>query len=274
MGVVRAIGMMSGTSLDGVDIAALETDGERVAAFGPTGYRPYTEDERALLRRALDEGKALTDRNARPGVLAQAEDLITRAHAEMVEAFIEAEHIDPAGIAIVGFHGQTVLHKPAARLTVQIGDGAALARRIKLPVAYDFRAADVAAGGQGAPLVPVYHQALARGLEAPAPDRGAQRRRRRQRHLRRRRRSDRLRHRPGQRAHRRFHARAHRRAARPRRRRGGARPRRRGFHRARAGARVLRAGLPEIARPQRLRLRQYRACRISRWPTARPRLPR
>ena len=169
MGLVRAIGMMSGTSLDGVDIALLETDGERVAAFGPTGYRPYSEDERALLRAALAAGAGLTDRAARPGVLAEAEDFVTAAHAETVEAFLEAEQIDPADIAVVGFHGQTVLHRPAARLTVQIGDGAALARAINLPVAYDFRAADVAAGGQGAPLVPVFHQALARELKREHP---------------------------------------------------------------------------------------------------------
>jgi anhydro-N-acetylmuramic acid kinase len=86
-----------------------------------------------------------------------------------VEAFLATEHIDKAAIAIVGFHGQTVLHRPTARLTVQIGDGAALARRLGLPVAYDFRAADVAAGGQGAPLVPVFHQALARDLDRPHP---------------------------------------------------------------------------------------------------------
>jgi anhydro-N-acetylmuramic acid kinase len=87
----------------------------------------------------------------------------------MVEAFLAAEHIDKSGVAIVGFHGQTVLHRPAARLTVQIGDGAALARRLGLTVAYDFRAADVAAGGQGAPLVPVFHQALARDLGKAHP---------------------------------------------------------------------------------------------------------
>ncbi|HEY0301553.1 MAG TPA: anhydro-N-acetylmuramic acid kinase, partial [Rhizomicrobium sp.] len=106
---------------------------------------------------------------ARPGCLAEAEAFVTRVHAETVEAFIEAEHIDKADIAVVGFHGQTVLHKPAVRLTVQIGDGAALARRLGLAVAYDFRAADVAQGGQGAPLVPVFHQALARDLARPHP---------------------------------------------------------------------------------------------------------
>jgi anhydro-N-acetylmuramic acid kinase len=169
LGVVRAIGLMSGTSLDGVDVALLETDGERIAAFGPTGYRAYTEDEQALLRQALAQGAGLSDRTARPGVLAEAEAFVTRVHAEAVEKFLADERIDRAGIAIVGFHGQTVLHKPATRLTVQIGDGGLLAARLKLPVAYDFRAADVAAGGQGAPLVPVFHQALARELKRPHP---------------------------------------------------------------------------------------------------------
>src|SRR5476649_37398 len=169
LGVVRAIGMMSGTSLDGVDVALIETDGERIAQFGPIGYRPYSDDERELLRAALSAGVSLSDRAARPGVLAQADAFVTRVHAETVEAFLDTENIDKSDIAIVGFHGQTVLHKPAARLTVQIGDGAALARRLGIPVAYDFRAADVAAGGQGAPLVPIFHQALARDLQRAHP---------------------------------------------------------------------------------------------------------
>jgi anhydro-N-acetylmuramic acid kinase len=169
LGVVRAIGLMSGTSLDGVDVALIETDGARVAALGPTGYRPYSDTERALLRAALEQGASLTDRNARPGILAEAEAFVTRAHAEAVEEFLKAERIEEAGVAVVGFHGQTVLHKPAERLTVQIGDGAALAKRLGMTVAYDFRAADVAAGGQGAPLVPVFHQALARDLAHPHP---------------------------------------------------------------------------------------------------------
>jgi len=166
---VRAIGLMSGTSLDGVDVALIETDGERVAGFGPTGYRPYSDSERALLRQALAEGAGLSDRVSRPGVLKVADEFVTCVHADTVEAFITAEHIDRASIAIVGFHGQTVIHRPAEKLTVQIGDGAALARRLKLPVACDFRQADITAGGQGAPLVPVFHQALARDLARPHP---------------------------------------------------------------------------------------------------------
>ena len=160
---------MSGTSLDGVDVALIETDGERIASFGPTGYRPYSDDERDLLRQALAEGAKLDDRWLRPGVLTEAEAFVTRAHAEAVEAFLAGERIDKADVTVVGFHGQTVLHRPDARLTVQIGDGPALAARLGLPVAYDFRAADVAAGGQGAPLVPVFHQALARDLNRPHP---------------------------------------------------------------------------------------------------------
>jgi anhydro-N-acetylmuramic acid kinase len=169
LGVVRAIGLMSGTSLDGVDVAMIETDGERIAAFGPTGYRPYSDAERDLLRQALAEGARLSARGQRPGVLQEAEAFVTSAHAEAVESFLATERIDKADIAIVGFHGQTVLHRPQARLTVQIGDGKALAQRLGMPVAYDFRAADVAAGGQGAPLVPVFHQALARDLSRPHP---------------------------------------------------------------------------------------------------------
>ena len=168
-GTVQAIGLMSGTSLDGVDVALIETDGARIARFGPTGYRPYSDDEQALLHKALKQGARLTERTARPGVLAEADAFVTRVHAETVEAFFATEHIDKSGVAIVGFHGQTVLHRPAARLTVQIGDGAALARRLELLVAYDFRAADVAAGGQGAPLVPAFHQALARDLKRAHP---------------------------------------------------------------------------------------------------------
>lgn len=168
---MKALGLMSGTSFDGVDIALIETDGLRVTALGPTGYRPYSDDKRAILRQALAEAVALTGRDQRPGILREAEALVTRLHAETVEAFLETERVDRSIVDIVGFHGQTVLHRPQARLTVQIGDGAALAQRLKLPVAYDFRAADVAAGGQGAPLVPIFHQALANsaGFSRPHP---------------------------------------------------------------------------------------------------------
>jgi anhydro-N-acetylmuramic acid kinase len=164
-----AIGLMSGTSYDGVDVALIDTDGEAIGRLGPTGFRAYSDDERDLLRGALAAAVNLSDRDARPGVLATAEALITRAHAEAVEAFLIAHGMSAGQIAVVGFHGQTVLHDPARRLTVQLGDGEALAARLGIPVVYDLRAADVAAGGQGAPIVPVYHRALLRELERPHP---------------------------------------------------------------------------------------------------------
>ena len=169
MSILTAIGLMSGTSLDGVDVALVETDGDRLARLGPVGYRPYSPDEQSLLRRALAEAAALTDRTARPGALAEAEELVTRAHADAAEDFVAKNKIEKSKVAMVGFHGQTVLHRPKARLTVQIGDGKALAKRLKLAVAYDFRAADVAAGGEGAPLVPAYHRALVENLDVPKP---------------------------------------------------------------------------------------------------------
>ena len=166
---MTAIGLMSGTSLDGVDVALIETDGERVTAFGPSGYRAYSSAERALLRQALAEAVTLTDRHARPGVLAEAERVVTLAHADAVATFIAQNHLDHENIDIIGFHGQTVLHRPAQRLTVQIGDAAMLAKAVHIPVLHDFRGADVAEGGQGAPLVPVYHRALAQSLERDGP---------------------------------------------------------------------------------------------------------
>jgi anhydro-N-acetylmuramic acid kinase len=167
--MLTTIGLMSGTSLDGVDVAMIETDGKRVKAFGPSGYRPYTEKERGLLRQALTEAVDLAARYARPGILREAERAVTMAHAEAVATFTAQNRITCEDIDIVGFHGQTVLHRPERKLTVQIGDAAALAKAIHIPVMHDFRAADVAAGGQGAPFVPVYHRALTQSLEREGP---------------------------------------------------------------------------------------------------------
>jgi anhydro-N-acetylmuramic acid kinase len=167
--MLTAIGLMSGTSLDGVDVALIETDGKRVQAFGPSGFRPYTDAERVLLRQALTEAVNLPQRDARPGILREAERAVTIAHAEAVAAFTAQNRISREDVDIVGFHGQTVLHRPAQKMTVQIGDAVALAKAIHIPVMHDFRAADVAAGGQGAPFVPVYHRALAQSLEREGP---------------------------------------------------------------------------------------------------------
>lgn len=166
--VRRALGLISGTSMDGVDLALLETDGQAVVRFGPTGFIPYEEHDRALLRDALVDAAGLTDRGGRPGRLAEAERRVTDLHGTAIEVFARDHAIDLAGLDVVGFHGQTVLHRPDIALTVQIGDGQALARRLGVRVVADFRAEDMAAGGQGAPLVPAYHQALALSSGMPS----------------------------------------------------------------------------------------------------------
>src|SRR5882757_10792169 len=125
--MMTAIGLMSGTSLDGVDVALIETDGRQVKSFGPSGYRPYADAERDILRQALTEAVDLPQRDARPGILREAERVVTLAHAEAVASFTAHNRITFEDIDIVGFHGQTVLHRPAQKMTVQIGDAAALA---------------------------------------------------------------------------------------------------------------------------------------------------
>ena len=166
---VLALGLMSGTSQDGVDVALIDSDGERIAQLGATACRPYSKAERTLLRRATAAAANLTERTARPGVVAKAERLINDVHAEAVESFLLANGLQRGEVAVIGFHGQTLLHRPEQRLTLQIGDGRALAARLGIPAVYDFRAADVAAGGQGAPLAPVFHRALVRRLQHASP---------------------------------------------------------------------------------------------------------
>jgi anhydro-N-acetylmuramic acid kinase len=166
---MRAVGLMSGTSMDGIDVALIETNGEAVTRFGPSATHSYNEHQEGVLRAAMEAAPALRERDERPGVIGEAEKVVTTLHAGAVNTFLAMNGIDRQTIDVVGFHGQTILHRPKDKLTVQIGDGAALARELRIPVAYDFRAADVAAGGQGAPFVPVYHRALARELKRPHP---------------------------------------------------------------------------------------------------------
>lgn len=153
-------GLMSGTSLDGIDVALLKTDGERVLESGPRMTFDYDDAFRARLR-ALLGGEAPDE------AVRAVEAELTARHAEALRRLLTLNGLTPADLALVGFHGQTLLHAPQQRLTWQIGDGAALARGLGLPVVNDFRSADVAAGGQGAPLVPVFHRALAAGLPRP-----------------------------------------------------------------------------------------------------------
>ncbi len=154
---MRVIGLMSGTSLDGVDAALIDTDGETVFARGPTVSLPYDPALRADLRRLLDRAP---DLEANDPALRDAEIRLTDRHLAAIRAL-------DAPAELIGFHGQTILHRPQHGHTWQIGDAGRLAAATGTSVAYDFRSADVAAGGQGAPLVPAYHAALASELEHP-----------------------------------------------------------------------------------------------------------
>jgi anhydro-N-acetylmuramic acid kinase len=176
--LLRALGLMSGTSMDGIDVALIETDGEHEVVRGPHATYGYSPEFRERLREATNDAHALTDRRARPGRLGEVERELTERHAEAVAAFLTDTAISSTEIDVIGFHGQTVLHRPASRatsfgngtdsqlppITVQLGDGELLAKLTGIDVVYDLRAADVEAGGQGAPLVPVYHSALAAKL--------------------------------------------------------------------------------------------------------------
>ncbi len=152
-GPIRALGAMSGTSMDGVDAAVVETDGHRIFSFGETGYRAYSEAERAVIRAALGQWQGAD--------VEVAAELVTVAHAEALSEFEEVD--------LIGFHGQTLAHEPRGRGTLQVGDGVGLAQALGLPVVWDFRSDDVALGGEGAPLAPFFHFACAKWIDAQEP---------------------------------------------------------------------------------------------------------
>ncbi|MBX3570804.1 MAG: anhydro-N-acetylmuramic acid kinase [Mesorhizobium sp.] len=164
MAAICAIGLMSGTSMDGIDLAVVGTDGADLVERGPSHFVPYEAAFRQHIEASLENAKSIGERLERPGDLAALEREITLRHARAVEAFRSRLTGRWAEVALIGFHGQTVLHRPERGLTVQLGDGALLADKTGLPVVHDMRANDMQHGGQGAPLVPAYHAALARSL--------------------------------------------------------------------------------------------------------------
>ena len=154
----RAIGLMSGTSIDGIDAALVETDG--VGHVRPIAFVPYSYDQnfRSKLRQLF--GKRESTQDPQINVIEQE---LTQLHAEIVKL----ADISRKDVHVIGFHGQTLWHQPKEGVTYQIGDGARLAKVTGIPVVNDFRSADMKAGGQGAPLVPLYHRALAADLPKP-----------------------------------------------------------------------------------------------------------
>ena len=154
---VWAIGLMSGTSLDGIDAALIKTDGRFVYEFGESITRPMPADLREEIRGAC-RGE---------GNICLIENRLTEEHVAAVEELLAKTSIKKDDIKIIGFHGQTIMHKPQEGYTWQIGNGSMLATKTGIDVVCDFRSRDVADGGEGAPLVPLYHAALVRDMELP-----------------------------------------------------------------------------------------------------------
>lgn len=166
---IWAVGLMTGTVLDGnIDVALIKTDGETIERFGAYTLAPYAQSVRDLLEETLAAARRWNFDGPEPEIFARAEEALTRAQSEAVRDLVTDAGLTMADIGIVGFHGQTVLHRGPqdGRIgaTRQLGDGALMARLLGIQVAYDFRSADIAAGGQGAPLAAVYHSALLSGV--------------------------------------------------------------------------------------------------------------
>lgn len=157
---IMAVGLMSGTSLDGIDAALVTTDGVAIQSTGASLTIDYESDLRGRLRDIL--GRRDRDEN-----IDSIERDLTLAHADAVGRLLDSAGLSAGDVGAVGFHGQTIMHAPEEGLTWQIGDGGLLAAETGIDVVYDFRSADMAAGGEGAPFAPVYHRALARELERP-----------------------------------------------------------------------------------------------------------
>jgi anhydro-N-acetylmuramic acid kinase len=168
---IWAMGLMTGTVLDGnIDIALIRTDGEEVKELGAWTLAPYARDMRPLLAKAVTAALDWQFEGPEPAIFNEAEEALTRAQSAAVTAFLAQSGLSPGEVAVIGFHGQTVLHRaPQAGsigATRQLGDGELMAQLTGIDVAYDFRSADMRAGGQGAPLAPAYHVALLRRMQA------------------------------------------------------------------------------------------------------------
>ena len=170
---MRILGFMSGTSLDAIDMAILETDGDEIQGFGAAGEAPLSDALRAQIREAIVAGRSWERGAPPPNLFSDVAGAVALAHFDAARAFLEMHGLSFSDLDLIGFHGQTVVHEAptpqSVGRTVQLGDGALLAKLCGVPVAYDFRVADVAAGGHGAPLAPIYHLARARacGLNPP-----------------------------------------------------------------------------------------------------------
>jgi anhydro-N-acetylmuramic acid kinase len=160
--IVKAIGVISGTSMDGIDVSVVETDGDTIVKPGPGRTFSYPDDLRKALQALIAEPA-----RAQSEPLEELEQAVTEAHVAAIRRFMDEAEIAAAEVKLIGFHGQTVYHRPEIRFTRQLGLGNKVAEALGIDTVYRFRHADVASGGEGAPFVPLYHRALASNLAQP-----------------------------------------------------------------------------------------------------------
>jgi len=161
--MLTIIGLMSGTSADGIDAALVSTDGQTHCELLDSHFAPY----RATTRQEILQTRAAPATRLADVKYKQAlTKAITEDHVSAVKHFLDKTHHH---IDFIGFHGQTVFHDPKIGRTIQLGDGAEMARSTAIDTVYDFRRADMDAGGQGAPLAPIYHQFLVKERKIPEP---------------------------------------------------------------------------------------------------------
>ena len=159
---LTAIGVISGTSMDAIDVSLVTSDGRDAVSFGAGASYPYRDETRRALQAVIADAERAS---AEP--LGELEAGVTADHLAAIRSYVADHRLDWAGIDLIGLHGQTIYHRPERRFTRQLIDGQAVADALGIPAVDRFRHADVAAGGEGAPFAPLYHRALAQRLEQP-----------------------------------------------------------------------------------------------------------
>jgi len=167
--MLACLGLMSGTSMDGIDLAMMKTDGENRIERGRCAAFPFTCSQRKVIERAVLAAHEADSASYRNEAMREAELVVTRVHVEAVQSFLNREGMDTGQVDLIGFHGQTVLHRPQEGFTIQLGDGQALADATGISTVFHMRTNDMKNAGQGAPLVPVYHQAIAHSENLQQP---------------------------------------------------------------------------------------------------------
>lgn len=162
--IKRAIGLMSGTSMDGIDVALVTSDGKDRVERGANRFFSYSPSIRNMLESTLEEAKNFSEPQGLRDVAKESEAAITSLHVEAVREFLADCQLNASDVDLIGFHGQTIMHRPDLGWTLQLGDGKRLAHETGITTVFDMRRNDMAHGGQGAPLVPVYHRAISQSL--------------------------------------------------------------------------------------------------------------